>query len=56
VQFFTKLDLQSGYQQVLMRPDNVMKTLFRNHQSLFRVPSHVVRVDERTDHIPDIDE
>jgi hypothetical protein len=31
--FFTKLDLHSGYHQVLMHPDEM--TAFRMHQSLF---------------------
>jgi hypothetical protein len=34
-QFFTKLDLRSGYHQVWMEPDDVEKTAFRAHQGLF---------------------
>jgi hypothetical protein len=33
--FFTKLDMRSGYHQVLMHLDNVEKTVFRTHQGLF---------------------
>jgi hypothetical protein len=34
--FFTKLDLRSGYHQVLMHPDDVVKIAFRTHQGLFK--------------------
>jgi hypothetical protein len=37
--FFTKLDMRSGYHQVLMFPDDVEKTVFRTHQGLFESSS-----------------
>jgi hypothetical protein len=33
--FFTKLDLQSGYHQVLMDLDDVEKTAFQTHEGMF---------------------
>jgi hypothetical protein len=34
--FFTKLDLRSSYHEVLMRPDDIAKTVFRTHEGLFK--------------------
>jgi hypothetical protein len=34
-QFFTNLDLRSGYYQVRMRPEDVHKTAFHTHDSLY---------------------
>jgi hypothetical protein len=34
--FYTKVNLQSGYHQVLMHPADVEKTAFRTHQGLFQ--------------------
>jgi hypothetical protein len=34
--FFTKLDLHSGYHQVLMEPIDIEKTVFRTHHNHFK--------------------
>jgi hypothetical protein len=33
--FFTKINIQSGYHQVRMHPDNIEKTAFYTHQGHF---------------------
>jgi hypothetical protein len=34
-QFFTKIDLQSGYHQVCMHPEDIEKTAIRTHHEHF---------------------
>jgi hypothetical protein len=35
VSFFSKIDLRSGYHQVLMHPNGIVKTVLQTHQGLF---------------------